>query len=76
MTLLGETHLDTLSGMHTLAGVLIKREKIVKAVALYAKVYEGTRMKVDMEHPDTKEFFEDFERARKRLEGSDSGLCS
>lgn len=64
-TLLGNRNLDTLIAIHTLAGVLMAADKREEAVTRYNQAYSGTQQRLGDTHPDTQEFYEDYQSARR-----------
>jgi hypothetical protein len=66
--LLGTDHLDTLVGVHTLAGIMAAQEKPQEAVTLFERAYHGTEKIAGPDHSDTVEFLEDFNHAKRKVE--------
>jgi tetratricopeptide (TPR) repeat protein len=65
--LLGADDCDTLVGVHTLADILAKQNRYEEALTSYERAYVGTEKRCGAGHPDTKEFLEDFNHAKKNI---------
>jgi tetratricopeptide (TPR) repeat protein len=65
--LLGPDNVETLVAVHTLADILHRQGRYKEALPLYEHAYVGTEKRCGVDHPDTKEFLEDFNRAKMTL---------
>ncbi|KAI4692781.1 uncharacterized protein J4E88_001149 [Alternaria novae-zelandiae] len=63
--LLGADDVETLVAVHTLADVFKKQKRYKDALPLYAHAHVGTEKRCGVDHPDTKEFLEDFNQMKR-----------
>ncbi|KAI4959802.1 hypothetical protein J4E86_003527 [Alternaria arbusti] len=65
--LLGADDVETLVAVHTLADVFKKQKRYKEALPLYAHAHVGTEKRCGVDHPDTKEFLEDFNQMKRTV---------